>query len=95
MIALIYGLGPIVLGDGESDPTFGSLTMGSDRIVQALRDATDDPEVKAIVLRIDSPGGSYVASDTIWGAIRRAQEIDIPVVVSMGNVAASGGYFVV
>jgi len=94
VIALIYGLGPIVLGDGESNPAFGSLTMGSDSIVQALHDATDDPEVKAIVLRVDSPGGSYVASDAVWGAVRRAQEIDIPVVVSMGNVAASGGYFV-
>lgn len=94
VIALIYGLGPIVLGDGESDPSFGSLTLGSDRMVRALHDATEDDEVEAIVLRIDSPGGSYVASDAIWGAIRRARENDIPVVVSMGNVAASGGYFV-
>lgn len=93
VIALIYGLGPIVLGDGESDPSFGSLTMGSEDMVRALRDAREDPEVEAIVLRIDSPGGSYVASDAIWAAIRRARALDIPVVVSMGNVAASGGYF--
>jgi len=94
VIALIYGLGPIVLGDGESDPGFGNLAMGSNGIVRALRDATGDAEVKAIVLRVDSPGGSYVASDAIWGAVRRARDSGLPVVVSMGNVAASGGYFV-
>src|SRR3546814_18648136 len=56
--------------------------------------AIDDPEVVAIVLRVDSPGGSYVASDTIWREVSRARTLGKPVVVSMGNLAASGGYFV-
>ncbi len=93
-VALIYGLGPVVLDAGENDPVFGRLTMGADTVTAALRAALEDPEVKAIVFRIDSPGGSYVASDTIWHEVRRAREKGVPVIVSMGGVAASGGYFV-
>ena len=68
--------------------------MGSDTVAAAFRDAVADKEVKAIVFRVDSPGGSYVASDTIWRETVRAKKAGKPVIVSMGNVAGSGGYFV-
>ncbi len=92
-VALIHGLGPVVLDAGENDPVFGRLTMGADTLTGAFRAALDEPEVKAIVFRIDSPGGSYVASDTIWHEVMRARQGGVPVIVSMGGVAASGGYF--
>src|SRR3546814_7718710 len=60
-------------------------------VADALSAAIDDPEVAAIVFRIDSPGGSYVGSDTIWREVQRASDLGKPVVVSMGNLAASGG----
>lgn len=94
VLALIYGLGPIALAESESDPVFGSLVMGADTIAQAIRDAVEDPDVRAIVFRVDTPGGSYVASDVIWREVQRARDAGVPVIVSMGNVAASGGYFV-
>jgi protease-4 len=72
----------------------GTQTMGSDTVAAAFRAAADDDSVKAIVFRIDSPGGSYVASDTIWHEVKRAQKAGKPVIASMGNVAGSGGYFV-
>ena len=59
-----------------------------------IRQAVKDKAVAAIVFRVDSPGGSYVASDTIWREVCRAQEKGKPVIVSMGDVAGSGGYFV-
>ena len=68
--------------------------MGSDTIAAAFRSAAENKKVKAIVFRVDSPGGSYIASDTIWREVNRAKEAGKPVIVSMGNVAASGGYFV-
>ena len=92
-VALITGEGAIMRG--ESSGPFGSEEgFGSDTVAQALRDAIDDDRIKAILFRVDSPGGSYVASDTIWHEVRRARAAGKPVVVSMGNVAASGGYFV-
>ncbi len=94
VVALVYGLGPVMLDQSENDPMFGRLIMGADTVAQAIRDAVDDPEVEAIVFRIDSPGGSYVAADAIWREVRRARERDVPVIVSMSNMAASGGYFV-
>ena len=93
-VAVIHGLGRIALAESAFDTAFGSLVMGSDTIEPAIREALQDNGVKAIVLRIDSPGGSYVASDTIWKAVRDAREAEKPIVVSMGNAAASGGYFV-
>jgi protease-4 len=92
-VALIYGVGGVARGESSSDPWSGSV-MGSDSVAQAFRDAVDDDDVKAILFRVDSPGGSYVASDTIWHETVRAREAGKPVVVSMGNVAGSGGYFV-
>ncbi|TAN55311.1 MAG: signal peptide peptidase SppA [Magnetospirillum sp.] len=92
-VALITGSGAIHRGEShhgfDSEPDFGAQT-----IAEALRDAVDDDGVKAILFRIDSPGGSYTASDTVWHEVKRAREAGKPVVVSMGNVAASGGYFV-
>lgn len=93
-VALIYGHGAVVRGPSGYDPIFGSASMGSDTVTQAFRDAIDHDEVKAIVFRVDSPGGSYVASDAIWRMTRQAREAGKPVVVTMGNVAGSGGYFV-
>ena len=94
MVALVYGLGPIVLGQSENDPVFGSVTMGSDSVAAALADAVDDPDIEAILFRVDSPGGSYVASDSIWREVQRAADAGKPLIISMGNFAASGGYFV-
>ncbi|MGF1611248.1 MAG: S49 family peptidase [Kiloniellales bacterium] len=94
VIALIHGLGPVVLDGGENDPLFGRMTMGSDTVADAISRAIADPQVEAIVFRVDSPGGSYVASDVIWREVQRAREAGVPLIVSMGNIAASGGYFV-
>lgn len=93
-IALIEGHGTVMRGASRYSPIDGSVTMGADSIAAAFRRAVDDRRVEAIVFRVDSPGGSYVASDAIWRATIRAREADKPVIVSMGNVAGSGGYFV-
>jgi protease-4 len=92
-VALITGEGAIQRGEAER-PFGGEEGFGSDTIAGALRDAVDDDDIKAILFRVDSPGGSYVASDTVWNEVRRARAAGKPVVVSMGNMAASGGYFV-
>lgn len=89
-IAVVYALGAITSGKSQADP-FGSEVMGSTTIVEALRDANKDKDVAAIVLRIDSPGGSALASDLIW---HETQAIDKPIVASMGDVAGSGGYYI-
>ncbi len=89
-IAIVYAIGPIMTGKSESD-MFGDQVMGSTTIVEALREANDDKQVVAIVLRIDSPGGSALASDLIW---HETQVIKKPIVASMGDVAASGGYYI-
>jgi protease-4 len=92
---VVYGVGPVVRGSNSFDPLFGGgPTMGSKTVGGALREAIDDPKVKAIIFRVDSPGGSYVASDAIWRETVRAKAAGKPVIVSMGNVAGSGGYFV-
>lgn len=91
-VAVIYASGGIGSGKSNNSP-FGGQTVGSDTIVQALTEATEDESVKAIVLRVDSPGGSALASDLMWHAIEKAKEKK-PVVVSMSDVAASGGYYI-
>jgi len=93
-IALVYGLGPVQLTVHRGNPLFGDVTMDSEAVSRAIRDAAKDSTVKAIIFRIDSPGGSYVASDTIWRAVEQARAGGKPVIVTMGDVAASGGYFV-
>jgi protease IV len=93
VVALIYASGPIRRGRSGRGP-LASGAMGSDTISAALRTAVADHRARAIVLRVNSPGGSYVASDTIWREVVRARHAGKPVVVSMGDVAASGGYFI-
>ena len=93
-IALVYGVGDVLRGKSDNDPLFGTVTMGSETVSAALRAAAADDDVAAIVLRVDSPGGSYVASDTIWREVARARKLGKPVIASFGDVAASGGYFV-
>jgi len=93
VIALIHASGPIRRGRSGRGPLSGG-AMGSDTVSAALRAAAADRRVRAIVLRVNSPGGSYVASDTIWREVVRARQTGTPVIVSMGDVAASGGYFI-
>lgn len=91
-IAVIYGAGSIGSGKSEDSP-FGGQSIGSDTMVKAIDDARKDETIKAIVIRVDSPGGSSYASDVIWRAIELAK-LKKPVVISMGDVAASGGYYI-
>jgi protease-4 len=91
-LAVVYAVGEIVQGESQSG-AFGGQVAGSDTIAAALRQARNDDDVKAIVLRVDSPGGSGAASDVIWREVVQARK-QKPVVVSFGDVAASGGYYV-
>ena len=90
-IAVIYASGDI--GSGKSNSPVGDQSIGSDTLAKALNDARDDNSIKAIVIRVDSPGGSGLASDIIWHAVEAAKAKK-PVVVSMSDVAASGGYYI-
>jgi protease-4 len=92
-VALVQVTGPIHLGRSRRQPLAAN-SAGADTVTAALRSATKADDVKAIVLRVASPGGSYVASDAIWREVGVARGAGKPVVVSMGDVAASGGYFV-
>jgi len=91
-IAVIYATGDIGSGQSENSPT-GGQSIGSDTLSKAVNDARDDNTIKAIVIRVDSPGGSGLASDVIWHAVDAAKQKK-PVVISMGDVAASGGYYI-
>ena len=91
-IAIINAVGPIVSGNSSAD-FMGDESMGSTTIIKAIRQARDDSTVKAIVLRVDSPGGSALASDLMWHELETL-EGKKPFVVSMGDVAASGGYYI-
>jgi protease-4 len=93
-IALVFGVGSVTRGKSDFDPVQGSQNMGSDTVAGAIRAAANDKDVKAILFRVDSPGGSYVASDTIWREVVNARKKGKPVIVSMGDLAGSGGYFV-
>lgn len=86
-IAIIFAAGEIRRGEGSDE------IIGSDRISKAIREAREDKKVKAIVLRVNSPGGDALASDIIWREVVLAREKK-PVIVSMGDVAASGGYYI-
>ncbi|RVX44356.1 signal peptide peptidase A [Nonomuraea polychroma] len=92
-IALVHGTGMIKTGRSGRSPLGGGGAMGSDTISASLRAARRDEHIKAVVFRVDSPGGSYVASDTIWREVSLTRKVK-PVIVSMGDLAASGGYFV-
>ena len=89
-IAVIYATGMIMPGESTSS-LFGGQIMGGDTIARTIRDAATNKSVAAIVLRVDSPGGSALASDLIWRAVRQCEK---PIVASMSDVAASGGYYI-
>lgn len=91
-VALVEVHGGIVTGSSRRGPTGRS--VGSDTVSADLRAVLDDDAARALVLRVDSPGGSSVASDTVWREVCRVREAGKPVVVSMGALAASGGYYV-
>ena len=87
-VAVVFAVGAIESGEGDD------ATIGSERIAGALRDARLDPEVAAVVLRVNSPGGSALASDVIWRETVLLKEAGKPVVASMSDLAASGGYYI-
>jgi len=91
-VALVEVHGEIVSGRTRRGPT--GRQVGSDSVGTALRAAASDEHVRAVVLHVDSPGGSAVASDTIWREVCRVRDAGKPVVVSMGEAAASGGYYI-
>jgi protease IV len=91
-VAVIYATGDIGSGSSQNSPS-GDQSIGSETVSRALNDAAADKTIKAIVLRVDSPGGSGLASDIIWHAVDAANQKK-PVVVSMSDVAASGGYYI-
>ncbi len=94
-IAVVTVAGPIVSGRGGPHVLpFGATSVGGDTIAAALREAAADDHVSAVVLRVDSPGGSVTGSETIWREVARVRDGGKPVVASMGAVAASGGYYV-
>lgn len=94
-IAVVTVAGPIVSGRGGRQMSpMGTSSSGGDTIAAALRQAAVDDDVAAIVLRVDSPGGSVTGSETIWREVVRTKQRGKPVVASMGAVAASGGYYV-
>ncbi|HET9204572.1 MAG TPA: signal peptide peptidase SppA [Acidimicrobiia bacterium] len=93
-VALIHGTGSIHRGRSRFDPLSRGLSLGADDVAAAFRAAIDDRKVQAIVFRVDSPGGSAVASEVIRRETVRAREAGKPVVVSMANVAGSGGYWI-
>lgn len=87
-IAIVYAAGDIMPGDGDDN------TVGSKKTAEAIRKARKDSSVKAIVLRVNSPGGSALASEVIWREVKLATQVK-PVIASLGDVAASGGYYIV
>ena len=91
-VALVYAVGDIIPGESQGGP-FGGQFAGSDTVAAALRTARKDSDIKAIVLRVDSPGGSGTASDVIWREVVLAKKVK-PVIVSMGDLGASGGYYI-
>ena len=87
-VAVVYAVGAIESGKGNDQ------TIGSERISKAIREARENPNVKAVVLRVNSPGGSALASDVIWRETQLLKQSGKPFVVSMGDYAASGGYYI-
>ena len=91
-VAVVNAIGTIVSGKGGSSP-FGGAYIGSTTFSRLLRDLRDDDGIKAVVMRVDSPGGSGVASDVIWREEERLRAKK-PLIISMGDVAGSGGYYI-
>lgn len=94
VVGIVEVNGSIVVGRSHRGSPFAGPAAGSDSVCAALRAIAEDDDIKAVVLRVDSPGGSYVASDAIRAQVQRIQRSGRPVIASMGSVAASGGYFV-
>jgi len=93
VLALVHAVGEIV--EGQTDgPLSNAIVITGDDFSEAIRAATEDESVRAILLRVDSPGGSAIASDQILDALKKAQAAGKPVIVSMASVAASGGYYI-
>ena len=94
-IAVLYAVGTITSGKSAFDPVNGSV-VGSETLIEQIRQVRDDDSIRAIVLRIDSPGGSSIASDVIWRElmITRDEKPSRPLVASMSDLAASGGYYI-
>jgi len=93
-VAIIYAAGEITSGESSGGGLFGSSTIGSVSISEALRNAREDDEIAAVVFRIDSPGGSALASDMIMREVKRYRDDEKPIIVSMSDVAGSGGYYI-
>jgi len=96
VIAFVGGEGPVMMGRSQdgSNPFKTAITMGGDTVTKSIDAAIKDKRVKAIVFRVSTPGGSATASDQINAAILRAKEAGKPIIISMGQYAASGGYYV-
>ncbi len=90
-VAIVFASGVIVDGEGGGG-LFGGATIGSEVIRRGMREASRDDNIKAIVIRINSPGGSALASEAMWQSVRRVAK-DKPVIISVGSMAASGGYY--
>jgi protease IV len=92
-LGMLYVDGDIVDGRSQTIPILGNRMVGSYTIQESIKALRDDPDVKAVVLRIESPGGSSLASDVMWRELKKLNERK-PLIVSMGSVAASGGYYI-
>jgi protease-4 len=91
-VAVVYAVGAIMQGDSDSDPLFGDNVLGSASFNKTLKRVREDDATKAVILRIDSPGGDAFASDEMWREMQLLEEAK-PLVISMSDVAASGGYY--
>jgi protease IV len=91
-VAVVYAVGAIMQGDSDTDPVFGDTVLGSTSFGKTLQHVREDDDIKAVILRIDSPGGDAFASDEMWREMQLLDEAK-PLVISMSDVAASGGYY--
>ena len=92
-VAIVYAVGNIMGGRGQTDPFTGTKILGGDSFSETLRKVRDNDDIKAVILRINSPGGDAIASDQIWREVNLLRE-EKPLVVSFSDVAASGGYYI-
>ena len=92
-IAVVYAVGSILRGTNETEPFFGANILGADSFSHTLRQVKDNDDIKAVVVRINSPGGDAIASDQMWREMNRLSERK-PLVVSFSDAAASGGYYI-
>ena len=93
-IAVIHAVGDMITGKSFANPFTGGVFMGSDTITGAIRSVREDNSIKAVVLRIDSGGGFVLAADEIWRELQLLKQVGKPLIVSMGDTAASGGYYI-